>query len=223
MSDVSTDHSVSLPEHIYYGDRETSNLCVVVGSGSSAVHLHVHWEVMASACSYFSKMKSSQMRECHENVVSFPNDSPDAWKSLIARIYPPLDDFDFASAVLIVPLISFLHIPWLIPKVKTLISANTQAGERTAAQADVLCANGFADIVEDWFTCSAWAVKAAPIFIKECTSAEAMRIAGSFILEALQSMTEKLQPFILSDFPAMKSLRKGKNCASWFGAKSTKW
>jgi hypothetical protein len=163
------------------------------------------------------------MRECQENVVSFANDRPEAWKCLIARLYPPLDDFDFNSAVEIVPLISFLDIPWLIPKVKALISVSTQTGDRTPAQADVLCSNGFSDIVEDWFTCSAWAVKAAPLFIRECSSACALKIAGSFVLEALQSMTDKLQPFILSDFPPMKSLRKGKNSANWFGAKLGKW
>ena len=198
----------------YFGDHHSSNLTIQVGSDTNVTDFHVHWEVLTSASIYFQKMRNSQLKESIENKVVFPLDSPTSWKNLLSRIYPPFPDFEFESAISVIPLVKFYDMKWLMPKL-TLVFSESKASERTPKQADVLCNNGLALVVSKWFDDASWGVQAAPKFILECNSVGAVREAGAFVFETMASITKNVAPYMISDSPAARGLRKSKNFPFW--------
>jgi len=178
--------------HVYFGSKETSNLVIVAGAGKNQVSLHCHWEVLASACPFFEKMRSSNMRESTENMVRFEQDDPNAWKALIGRLYPPLEYFTFISANQCLPLVHRLEMTWLVPELKRILSSPAEANLRTPAFADMICECGLSEVVDAWFQETNWALTAALIFLTDCASVEVKGFATKFVAADHARLIKKL-------------------------------
>ena len=182
----------SLPDdkHFHFGSRETSNLLLLVGQEAGQTSFHVHWEILSSASSFFEKMKSVGMAEARENQVRLAGECPQAWKALITRLYPPLEEFTIESAVLVVPLVDMLELSWMLPELTRVLSRPESSASRTPEFADILCTHGLAGVLSDWFAekgaNTAWAAASARQFVASCKHADAVRSASTFIIESVR-------------------------------------
>jgi BTB/POZ domain len=173
---------------VYYGRRETSDLVIKIGSHDTQVTtLHVHWEVLASFVEYFASMKSSQLLEAQNNVVSFPKDEPLAWRSLMKRLYSPFSTVDLRSAVQVLPVAFFLDVPWLTSEIVQAVKSKQFSAYRSVALAAELCANGQAALAAEWFKeNSDWSIANAKLFATECQNIELVRAVNDFLFVTLK-------------------------------------
>jgi len=127
--------------HYYFGERETSDLTLRVGLDEER-YFHVHWKVVTEASEFFKTMRSSGLREACEDVGSFSEDSPEAWKIVLTCLYcsttpkntaalispQPMEAVD---VILIAPLVHRLEIPYLLNKMKAAVKFSSSTERRT--------------------------------------------------------------------------------------------
>ena len=94
---------------------------ISAGAGDKQQDFKVHWETLTTAFEYFASMRKAKMAEVLTDSVSFPEDDPQAWRSLLQNCYSPTKSKTVEDAILTLPLLKFLSAIELLDEAETFI------------------------------------------------------------------------------------------------------